>query len=353
MTIVVGYSPDAYGRAAVEHAAAEAVERHERLVVVNATSGQSLVDPGFAGEADALVTAEKDLCLSVAVADCVPVALVGEREVGMVHSGWRGTLSGVSGKAAHCLGGGRVQAYIGPSIRRCCYEVSAELASEFAGQRLVVVHDGRVELPHQALIDHWPTLRSWLDDDAVNAWYNILVEEKKKMMGYVKSDTNPPVLANLQSAWYAKYQKEKAKGLKRWLKRAGVGGTNMLKCERIFLPINTGNHWTLLIINGANRSIEYLDSLGGSGTRYFEIARDLLKSELGADYHEKEWMDLKRNRSSRQSNMDDCGVFTCMNGLAAAKDNPYKEVTAEQMPDARIMMAAVFFNKGFKDVVWW
>jgi sentrin-specific protease 1 len=194
---------------------------------------------------------------------------------------------------------------------------------------------------------------SWLDDDAVNAWYNILVEERKKMMGYVKGDNNPPVIANLQSAWYAKYQKEKAKGLKRWLKRAGVGGTNMLKCERIFLPINTGNHWTLLIINGANRSIEYLDSLGGSGTRYFEIARDLLKSELGADYHEKEWMDLKRNRSSRQSNMDDCGVFTCMNGLAAAKDNPYKEVTAEQMPDARIMMAAVFFNKGFKDVVWW
>lgn len=89
-------------------------------------------EPGFAGEADALVTAEMDLCLSVAVADCVPVALVGEREVGMVHSGWRGTLSGVSGKAAHSLGGDRVQAYIGPSIRRCCYEVSEELAAKFA-----------------------------------------------------------------------------------------------------------------------------------------------------------------------------------------------------------------------------
>jgi polyphenol oxidase len=91
-------------------------------------------EPGFAGEADALVTTETDLCLSVAVADCVPVALVGEREVGIVHSGWRGTLSGISGKAAHSLGGDRVQAYIGPSIRRCCYEVSAELASEFAAE---------------------------------------------------------------------------------------------------------------------------------------------------------------------------------------------------------------------------
>ena len=104
---------------------------------VRQVAGDSVVrvrEPGFAGDADALVTAETDLCLSVAVADCVPVALVGEREVGMVHSGWRGTLSGVSGKAAHSLGGDLMQAYIGPSIRRCCYEVSAELAARFAAE---------------------------------------------------------------------------------------------------------------------------------------------------------------------------------------------------------------------------
>jgi polyphenol oxidase len=88
-------------------------------------------EPGFAGEADALITPEAGLCLSVAVADCVPVALVGGREVGMVHSGWRGTLAGVSGKAARGLEG-PVRAYIGPSIRRCCYEVSEELAQKFA-----------------------------------------------------------------------------------------------------------------------------------------------------------------------------------------------------------------------------
>jgi chemotaxis protein histidine kinase CheA len=191
---------------------------------------------------------------------------------------------------------------------------------------------------------------SWLDDDAVNAWYNLIVETKKQQTGYVKSDTNAPAFANLQTAWYAKYLKEKGKGLKRWMKRAGIGGANMLKC---FLPINAGNHWTLLIINGVDRSIEYLDSLGGSGTRYFEIARELLKSELGDKYLEKEWTDLKRNRSCPQANMDDCGVFTCMNGLAAAKGRPYKEVTAMHMYDARVMMAAVFFNQSFEDVVVW
>jgi YfiH family protein len=89
---------------------------------------------GLAGEADALITAEPDLCLSVAVADCVPVALVGEREVAMVHSGWRGTLAGVSGKTARELQGSAIRAYIGPSIRRCCYEVSRELADTFAAR---------------------------------------------------------------------------------------------------------------------------------------------------------------------------------------------------------------------------
>jgi len=102
---------------------------------VRQVAGDNVVrvsEPGFAGEADALVTAEPDLCLSVAVADCVPVALVSELEVGMVHSGWRGTLAGVTGKAAQRLAGSRVRAYIGPSIRRCCYEVSEELAATFA-----------------------------------------------------------------------------------------------------------------------------------------------------------------------------------------------------------------------------
>ena len=88
---------------------------------------------GLAGEADALITAERDLCLSVAIADCVPVALVGDQEVAMVHSGWRGTLAGVSGKAARELRDLAVRAYIGPSIRRCCYEVSQQLADRFAG----------------------------------------------------------------------------------------------------------------------------------------------------------------------------------------------------------------------------
>jgi YfiH family protein len=98
---------------------------------------------GFAGEADAIVTEEQGFSLVVAVADCAPVALVAERGVGMVHSGWRGTLSGVAGKTARKLGGAQVRAYIGPCIRDCCYEVSEDLAEEFAREYGPAVVSGR------------------------------------------------------------------------------------------------------------------------------------------------------------------------------------------------------------------
>jgi YfiH family protein len=103
---------------------------------VRQVAGDSVVrvtEAGFAGEADALITPERDVCLMVAVADCVPVALVGERSVGMVHSGWRGTLAGIAGKAVKSMDEGeKVKAYIGPGIRGCCYEVSEELGRKFA-----------------------------------------------------------------------------------------------------------------------------------------------------------------------------------------------------------------------------
>lgn len=46
--IVVGYTADGFGAAALEHAIAEAKLRNTAVLVVNATSGESYVDPRFA-----------------------------------------------------------------------------------------------------------------------------------------------------------------------------------------------------------------------------------------------------------------------------------------------------------------
>jgi nucleotide-binding universal stress UspA family protein len=52
MTIVVGYVPTAEGRAALDRAVEEALQRRLRLVVVNSSRGDALADPGFATEAE-------------------------------------------------------------------------------------------------------------------------------------------------------------------------------------------------------------------------------------------------------------------------------------------------------------
>lgn len=48
--IVIGYTADRYGRAALEHGIAEARIRATSLLVINSTSGEAYVDPAFARE---------------------------------------------------------------------------------------------------------------------------------------------------------------------------------------------------------------------------------------------------------------------------------------------------------------
>ena len=50
---------------------------------------------GYAGEADALVTSTPLVPISITTADCMPIVLVGRKNIGVVHAGWKGLASGV------------------------------------------------------------------------------------------------------------------------------------------------------------------------------------------------------------------------------------------------------------------
>ncbi|MBK7642996.1 MAG: polyphenol oxidase family protein [Planctomycetes bacterium] len=111
------------------------------------------------GECDGIVCFVPGLPIGVTSADCVPV-LASRRDGGAVaalHSGWRGTLAGASGALVHALrergeDPGLWVAAIGPAIGACCYEVSEELAAQFAdsfasmGAALAVPAARRLEL---------------------------------------------------------------------------------------------------------------------------------------------------------------------------------------------------------------
>lgn len=65
MTVLVAYSADEFGRAALDHGIAEAVAASERLVVVNVTRGDAAVDARYAGSAEATALSDRLGALSV------------------------------------------------------------------------------------------------------------------------------------------------------------------------------------------------------------------------------------------------------------------------------------------------
>jgi YfiH family protein len=88
-------------------------------------------------EEDGQATALSDAAAIVFVADCLPIALVADRAVAMLHGGWRGLAAGIvaEGVAAQReLGAeGPIQAALGPSARGCCYQVGEEVHVHFDG----------------------------------------------------------------------------------------------------------------------------------------------------------------------------------------------------------------------------
>ena len=67
-------------------------------------------------------------------ADCVPVILVGEVDMAVVHAGWRGLVGGIVQQGARAMTGPPGMAFVGPSIGPCCFTVGDEVAQEFSSR---------------------------------------------------------------------------------------------------------------------------------------------------------------------------------------------------------------------------
>ncbi len=107
--------------------------------------------PGRNGPGDALVTERRQLALAVVTADCVPVLLADDRRIAAVHAGWRGLAESILPAAVDRLNetSDPINAWIGPAIGPCCYEVSHEVAQKVgASSSEAIVRDGPRGRPH-------------------------------------------------------------------------------------------------------------------------------------------------------------------------------------------------------------
>lgn len=87
---------------------------------------------------DGVVCLMEDVPVCLCFADCTPVILVAPTGgFAVAHAGWRGAVAGIAGKAARELckrtgcSASELNAYIGPHIGACCYEVSQEVLDRF------------------------------------------------------------------------------------------------------------------------------------------------------------------------------------------------------------------------------
>jgi len=93
---------------------------------------ESNLDPVVA---DAVITDRADVLIGVIVADCVPVLVYDQKNriIGAVHAGWKGTAGGILEKTLLLMmerfnsRPDDVLVSIGPSIKKCSYEVNADV----------------------------------------------------------------------------------------------------------------------------------------------------------------------------------------------------------------------------------
>jgi len=84
---------------------------------------------------DAFITSEKNICIIVKVADCVPILLYDpvNNVVAAIHASWRGTVNSVTSNTIESLINRynckveNIIAGIGPSIGPCCYETGTDV----------------------------------------------------------------------------------------------------------------------------------------------------------------------------------------------------------------------------------
>lgn len=107
-------------------------------------------DPVVAGEADVIATREPGVVIGILTADCTPVVVAGEGRVAIAHAGWRGLVAGAVEVAVEWVGQPHA-AWVGPSIRSCCYEVGPEVIAAFEERGLPIAAPDRVS-PGEAAV---------------------------------------------------------------------------------------------------------------------------------------------------------------------------------------------------------
>lgn len=135
---------------------------HKNIVVPKQVHSNNVIIGTKAGniiDTDGIITNNKDLILSIQVADCIPIYLFDKQNhnIGLVHAGWRGVTAGIIENSIERMKeldsiSTNIKVLLGPSIRQCCFEVGLEVGKLFSNQFQKIGKDDRTQLDLQSVV---------------------------------------------------------------------------------------------------------------------------------------------------------------------------------------------------------
>ncbi|XP_020600378.1 ubiquitin-like-specific protease ESD4, partial [Phalaenopsis equestris] len=148
-----------------------------------------------------------------------------------------------------------------------------------------------------------------LNDEVINLYLELLKErERREHKKFLKCHF-------FNTFFYKKLTSGKNgydfKAVRRWTTQKKLGYT-LIECEKVFVPVHKDIHWCLAVIDIKDKTLQYLDSLGGVDTYVLNVLtkylmdemRDKCDSEIDSISWKKELVDLPL-----QMNSYDCGMF--------------------------------------------
>ncbi len=186
----------------------------------------------------------------------------------------------------------------------------------------------------------------WLNDEIVAACLQQVVDYGLKSADHKRGE--PPRYYAFNTFFYTNLRDKGVASIRRWANKAKIGGTNLWDVQRVFIPVHSGAHWTLLVVSPMAKTIEYFDSLGGSARNPISLAKAWLRSELLADYKEDDWQIPTGSHGAgpRQTNGSDCGVFTCTTARMVVLGVEPMAYGGSDMELQRTRMVAELLNGG-------
>ena len=135
---------------------------------------------------------------------------------------------------------------------------------------------------------------AWLNDEVINGYLALIIDYLSHNSGSLSLDnlSKTPKYHAFNSFFFSNLRDKGFNSVRRWTKRAGIGGNALLDVDTVFVPVHNGAHWTLIVVKPKIKTIAHYDSLGSLSSTFVRIVKDWLRGELGSLYNDDEWIIL-------------------------------------------------------------